>query len=332
MHRIVPSVVFALSLIAPGVASAAPVSAATASPTTYTITPLTSPTGYAFSSAHGLNNSGSVAGLLTSSAGGRQAARWTGTSWQQLGDGEASDVNTSGVSVGYLNVNQSPHATMWQPNGARRDLGALTTGGWSQGVAINDLGVVVGNASQSNGTRAFIWQSSTGMKALSTLGTGNTYAYAINERSEVAGTASGKAVRWNAQRQIQDLGAGANSVAYGINTQGTIVGATSDQGFVWENGRLTKLGSSAGVFNATAQAINDNNEIVGGAIMADADGMPLFHAVAWHNGTMVDLNTRISSTSGWELNTATGINAQGQIVGNGTYKGQTRAFLLTPKP
>ena len=49
---------------------------------------------------------------------------------------------------------------------------------------------------------------------------------------------------------------------------------------------------------------------------------------------MVDLNSRINAASGWVLNAAYGINAEGEIVGQGTYLGgfQWRAFKLTPLP
>jgi hypothetical protein len=46
---------------------------------------------------------------------------------------------------------------------------------------------------------------------------------------------------------------------------------------------------------------------------------------------MQDLNTLISPSSGWVLNSATGINIWGQIVGSGTLNGQSHGFLLTPK-
>jgi formylglycine-generating enzyme required for sulfatase activity len=47
---------------------------------------------------------------------------------------------------------------------------------------------------------------------------------------------------------------------------------------------------------------------------------------------MQDLNTLISSASGWELSTASGINDSGQIAGYGTINGNRHAFLLTPVP
>ncbi|MFZ0279277.1 MAG: hypothetical protein WA254_02780 [Candidatus Sulfotelmatobacter sp.] len=46
---------------------------------------------------------------------------------------------------------------------------------------------------------------------------------------------------------------------------------------------------------------------------------------------MHDLNTLISASSGWVLNSATDINVWGQIVGEGTLNGAPHGFLLTPK-
>lgn len=45
---------------------------------------------------------------------------------------------------------------------------------------------------------------------------------------------------------------------------------------------------------------------------------------------MRDLNKLIPANSGWEINTARGINNRGQIVGEGKLNGQQRAYLLTP--
>jgi len=47
---------------------------------------------------------------------------------------------------------------------------------------------------------------------------------------------------------------------------------------------------------------------------------------------MLNLNDLINSSSGWQLYTATGINAKGQIVGQGTLNGQEHGFLLTVVP
>jgi probable HAF family extracellular repeat protein len=71
-----------------------------------------------------------------------------------------------------------------------------------------------------------------------------------------------------------------------------------------------------------ATAVNDSGQVVGGT-----GG----HAFLYDNGKMVDLNTLISSASGWLLESATAVNDSGQIVGYGTNsRGKTDAFLLTP--
>jgi len=44
----------------------------------------------------------------------------------------------------------------------------------------------------------------------------------------------------------------------------------------------------------------------------------------------VDLNSLLPPHSGWLLQTAEGVNAAGQIVGQGQFAGKTRGFLLTP--
>ena len=45
---------------------------------------------------------------------------------------------------------------------------------------------------------------------------------------------------------------------------------------------------------------------------------------------MQDLNALIPANSGWVLQSANAINSAGQITGDGLYKGQDQAFLLTP--
>ena len=54
------------------------------------------------------------------------------------------------------------------------------------------------------------------------------------------------------------------------------------------------------------------------------------HAFIWANGQMKDLNSEIPANSGWVLSEARAINNKGQITGFGVHNGQTRAFLLKP--
>jgi len=60
----------------------------------------------------------------------------------------------------------------------------------------------------------------------------------------------------------------------------------------------------------------------------DADS----HAFLWTaTGGLQDLNKLIPLHSGWDLQVAEAISDNGKIVGAGTIKGATHAFLLLPK-
>jgi probable HAF family extracellular repeat protein len=52
----------------------------------------------------------------------------------------------------------------------------------------------------------------------------------------------------------------------------------------------------------------------------------------YDGGNMIDLNALLPAGSGWRLDTASGINDLGQIVGNGNINGYEHAFLMTPTP
>ena len=87
----------------------------------------------------------------------------------------------------------------------------------------------------------------------------------------------------------------------------------AQRGFLWSNGTFTDLG-----LNLFAAALNDNDVIVGSNQI-------------WSNGIRQDLDNLIPAGSGYQINYATGINDNGQIVAdapNGSHYGN--AVLLTP--
>jgi probable HAF family extracellular repeat protein len=92
---------------------------------------------------------------------------------------------------------------------------------------------------------------------------------------------------------------------------------------------MIDLGTLGGV-QSEARGINDAGEVVGGSYIA-AGGPD--HAFLYTGGQMLDLNSLISTNSGWTLFYASGINDAGQIVGQGlNSSGTFDAYLLTPIP
>ncbi|CAN5155565.1 hypothetical protein BH24CHL7_BH24CHL7_14770 [soil metagenome] len=90
---------------------------------------------------------------------------------------------------------------------------------------------------------------------------------------------------------------------------------------------MSNLGSLPGSTFSRAFEINARGIAVGEAFTASPERS---RAVLWHDGHAHDLNDFLAPGSGWVLRSAEGINEEGQIVGYGTFEGQTRAFLLTP--
>jgi len=288
------------------------------------------------SEAYAINNVGQVAGLYRTGSGfDSRAFLWEDGVMQNLGTlggdrSEAYGINDSGQVVGMSYTSSGTfRAFRWQ-NGVMQDLGTLG-GTHSSARAINNAGQVVGMASTSAGPQhAFLWSG--GMADLGALDYGSD-AYGVNESGQVVGYAQvgtvdpwemyGHAFLWNGS--MQDLGTlgWTQSQANAINDNGQVVGHLVNDNqddwhaFFWD-GSMQDLGGSQ------SWAFDINNA---GLIVGESGG----RAVLWDNGQMQDLNSLIPADSGWVLNTARAINDKGQIVGRGSFNGQTRAFLLSPQ-
>jgi probable HAF family extracellular repeat protein len=260
-----------------------------------------------------------------------------------LGGSSAFGVNDLGEVVGVSNSPFSPvpccDAFLWSSSGKIQDLGA-PPGCAATGVGINDRSEVAGisepNTFPSNvSCHPFLWNSTNGMQDLGlppgaiTAGVGG-----INNAGTVAGgyiSASDLSPRsyiWTSRGGFQDLGI-PKSEAAGINDKGHVVGrynacifCGNGRAFLWKPQRgMRDLGTLQ--TNSYGLAINVYDQVV---------GLSGSYAFLWTKATgMLNLNDLIDKSSGWQLYFATGINAKGQIVGQGTLNGQEHGFKLIPK-
>jgi probable HAF family extracellular repeat protein len=190
--------------------------------------------------------------------------------------------------------NQVCRAFLWTQSAGMKDLGSLG-GNFSEANGINSAGDVVGFSTVADGTRhAFLWTPSGGMRQLVPGETTETFAWAINDSDEVAGSF--------------------------VHPQDHLY-----HGFVWSQSTgLRDLGTLATGWSE-ALAINDSGDLVGFARDADGTG----HAVIWKNGGAIQtigplVNPKVPTLI---AGVATGINAAGQISATGN----SSLYLLTPR-
>lgn len=169
------------------------------------------------------------------------------------------------------------------------------------------------------------------MTDLGDLGGIGSSAVAINNSGQVVGVAplaSGQSVAFlysNGVMQSLGTGGGTSSQAAAINNSGQIVGSIVAnnflQAFVYAGGSMKMLGSLGGNYSQ-AYGINDAGLIVGSSsTVGDANN----YAFVYNNGVMTDLNTLVNSPT-VRLGTAGAINAQGQILAEGS---DDQTYLLT---
>lgn len=121
-----------------------------------------------------------------------------------------------------------------------------------------------------------------------------------------------------------------------LNRHGVIVGAAGSYprhaflspNFLKPAIDLGSLDPGNPTLSSEAMSINDAGVLVGWAEKA----VGVITAFVYDGFNMIDLNTRLADSTGWQLLEARGINNKGQIVGRGTYNGQMVAFVLDPTP
>lgn len=113
---------------------------------------------------------------------------------------------------------------------------------------------------------------------------------------------------------ITDLGTlgGLGSEGRALNNQGQVVGDApvedgNSHAFLWQNGKMTDLGTLPGYASSVALGVNDKGQVVGYLSTGSGFNGGARHAFLWENGHMTLLGSPGSI--------AVGINNQGQVIG-----------------
>lgn len=305
--------------------------------------------GGSYSRATGITADGTVVGESEDTNYETHAFQWSDGSMTDLGTltggtySGAVGTNSNGDIVGYSEDEYGNVRAFLYNGGTMKDLG--THGGsYAEAYAVNASGQVVGYASTTDDweEHAFRWEDDT-MTDLGTLGGSVSVAYGINDD----GTVVGYSYDENSNRQafiyegdtmtaLPDLG-GDYSVATSINNSGLVTGYSSlpssptvIHAFLGDSNGMTDLGTLGGSISY-GQYVNYYGHVVGRSLNASS----LYRAFLWDGQNMVDLNSLIDPTLGWNLTSADAINRHGWIVGTGTINGETHAFRLewmAPEP
>lgn len=334
--------------------------AAAALPATagYTVTGLGT-LGGSSSFALAVNDAGQVTGNAQTAAGNPNprlnAFLWQDGVMTNLGVLPGSNnfsrgyaINNGGVVVGESDNNTSRAVRYGTAAGTRSDLGGLPPNNRGVAHGVNDGGVAVGASSNGSAVRAVRFNgdgTATDLGSLDGLTTTPARAWDINDAGQAVGHSRnaagvGRATLWQPDGTVVDLGglsATGFAEAFAVSENGLVVGAAVSgatqfgtairRPFLYD-GTLTELGRLGRTFGE-AKDVNDAGLVVG--FVTNVSGSP-DRAVLWQNGAATDLNSLIPAGSGWVLRSAEGINNRGQIVGFGTFNGQTQAFILNAVP
>lgn len=229
---------------------------------------------------------------------------------------------------------------------------------------INDQGEEVGYSSaDATYETGFTWTNAADMNTFA-IGYPSTFINGITDSGEIVGQYGsgagdenyiGVATTWNGGQgdlgtlggaDVENWASSANAVnllgqVVGWSTTGTTqFGGSNVHAVLWtRSGGISDLGALAGDTSSAALKINFFGLIIGTSGSGIYDGVdepPPFQVTGrpflWSKATgMLDLNTLISSNSGWDLTSVADINLWGQIIGSGMLNGQPHGFLLTPR-
>ena len=269
-------------------------------------------TGRAFCVANGANDNGITVGTgaTTAFGSGRLPVMWQNGVASQLPlpsgqtNGDATDVNASGVAVGSVNSGIAQRAVIYS-GGTGTVITQTTPNGsfFFTAFGINDSGRIVGQGVNPNDAAVNV---------------GIVYDMSTNTAFDVGALPNAN-----------------GALAFGVSNTGLVVGSSMfNQGsglpFIWSQANgIQPIPLPTGTSSGIARAVNSAGWVVG--ISSSSFAIPfLYDGQATHR--LADL---IPVGSGWDLSTNTsssalGISESGVIVGTGVRNGLTRAYAMVP--
>ncbi|WP_375506713.1 hypothetical protein [uncultured Nostoc sp.] len=216
----------------------------------------------------------------------------------------ATGINDSGeVAINSL------ASSFFYSNGSLKEISPLPGDNQLAVNGINNLGQVVGNSVSSNnftGNNPFLYSNG----ITQPLPIQNAIPYAINDRTQIVGGASGLGPFLYSDGIATSIGTPGN-VAYSLNNLGQVVGIlSSNTAFLYENGQTTNLGTLPGDGYSVANDINDSGQVVGSSGLTGVDDGRAF---LYSSGTGIQDLGRLRPTDLFSF--GVGINNLGQAVG-----------------
>ena len=344
-----------------GLAVAACLRSAAADPL-YTVRDLGLLPGATSAAATAINDAGVVVGS-SAAAGGSHVFRFDET-LQDLGQfpdasiTSAAAINSAGQIAGYASTgNNPPGPRAFVYDGAFHDLGTLNAQS-AKAAGINDAGHVVGTLTFADSTQHAFYDDGTIHDLAPALGGAQSAATGINNAGQVVGSIIGpiqegavhEAYLYDgAVHLLGELTPGHGSDAAAISRNGLVVGSSAvlipqggahTRAFVWD-GTMHELSLPAGAIpdvaaDAWATSVNASGQVVGYAQGGEIGPLALLWDARTQDGHYLD--DLIDPSLNWQVQSATGINDSGQIVGYGGHPtgplGRVpnwHALLLTPR-
>ncbi len=293
--------------------------------------------GWLWSQAYGINNSGPVVGYGHDGNNNFKGFIYSKGSYTELlppgmRNAWARGINDRGAVVGYTYGDIGSYRGFLYSGGTYTE---LLPPGWREAYAynINNSGIVVGYGREKKFYRGFLYSGGTYTELLPP-GWREAYAYSINNSGVVVGrgydnTGVRKGFIYSSGSYIELLPSGWQwAEAHDINNSGTVVGYGRDRnnnfkGFIYSSGSYIELLPPDWQW-AEAYGINNRGVAVG---RGGHKGTANLRGFLYNSGSYTTL-----LPSGWRWAQTYDINDSGVIVGFGSYGTGNRGFITAGVP